>query len=292
MSDENGDPRGLAALACELRAAADQVEVLGQRRGLDERRKVAADAAATMRRLADGCAAPSALPVLIERLDRRLGGAAVAAAPPGYRPDAKGRLIPQRLVRPQDVLEDQTVRRILAYAVDLADQIARFRAHSYADVGALLEIFTAEYGGGRRPGRKGNYSLQTFDGRGKVVIQVQDKQTFGPELQAARQLIDECIDEWSEGTRDEIHALVQHAFQPDRQGKVDREAVFRLRRLDIDDDRWRQAQRAIDDSIRIAGTRVYLRLYIRQTPEAPWRPVPIDIASDWTDPAFPAEPVA
>ncbi len=227
---------------------------------------------------------------LLARLSRRLdleaadGQAPPAAAPPeGYRADAKGRLVPERLVRPQDDLEDQTVRRILAFGVDLADQISRFQQHTYADVAALLEVLAAEYGGGRRPGRRGNYSLTSYDGRLKVVIQAQDQIAFGPELQAARNIIDGCIGEWADGACPEIQALVQHAFQPDKQGQVSREAVLRLRRLDIDDERWRQARRAIDDSIRVTGSKVYLRLYLRGSCEGTWKAVPIDIAGQWTD---------
>ena len=288
----NDDNRGLAAIAAELRNAAAVVATLGGRHSLDKRRQVASEAAAALGRLARGCERPSALPVLLDRLDLRMSesGKAAVEVLAGYRPDAKGRLVPDRLVKAEDLLEDQTVRRILAYGVDLADQIARFRAHSYDDVASLLDILAEQYGGGRRPGRRGNYSILSYDGRCRVVVQVQDRQTFGPELQAARELIDECIAEWSEGSRDEIRALVQHAFQPDQEGRVNREAVFRLRRLDIDDERWRQATRAIDDSIRITGTRTYLRLYIRATTEAPWRAVPIDIASDWQDPECPETP--
>ena len=227
---------------------------------------------------------------LLARLERRLrleaahGPALPAPQPPdGYRLDGKGRMVPERLVRPQDDLEDQTVRRILAFGVDLADQISRFQQHSYADVATLLDVLAAEYGGGRRPGRRGNYSLTSFDGRLKVVIQVQDQITFGPELQAARRIIDECIEEWAAGVNDQIRALVEHAFAPDKQGEVSREAVLRLRRLDIDDDRWRQARRAIDDSIRVMGSRVYLRLYLRGSCEGAWRAVPIDIAGAWQD---------
>ena len=292
MTDTTIDPIAASALAAELREVADDVETLGGRRGLASRQTIARTTATTLRRLADASEQDRALPVLLDRLDRRLTGGAPTGVdvPEGYRSDAKGRLVPERLVRPADLIEDQTARRILAYGVDLADQIARFRAHSYADVGALLELLADQYGGGRRPGRRGNYSISSYDGRSRVVIQVADRQTFGPELQIARTLIDECIAEWSDGARDEIRALVQHAFQPDQEGRVNREAVFRLRRLSIDDDRWRQAQRAIDDSIRIAGTRVYLRLYVRAAPEAPWQGVPIDIASQWMDPACPETP--
>ena len=229
---------------------------------------------------------------LLARLDRRLRLEAVrdqappAADPPaGYRTDPKGRLTPERLVLPQDALEDQTARRILAFGCDLADQISRFRQHSFADVAALLEILANKYGGGggRRPGRRGNYSITSYDGRLKVTIQMQDQLGFGPELQAARTIIDGCLDEWAAGAGDEIRAIVQHAFQPDKSGQVSREAVLRLRRLDIDDDRWRMARQAIDDSIRVTGSKVYLRLYLRGWQGGTWKAVPIDIAVPWQD---------
>ena len=60
---------------------------------------------------------------------------------------------------------------------------------------------------------------------------------------------------------------------------VSREAIFSLRRIDIDDDRWKSAIRAINDSIRIQGSKTYLRFYRRATPGDRWDNVTIDLAS-------------
>ena len=220
------------------------------------------------------------------RLERRLALEATTPAvdpPAGYRPDSKGRLVPDQLVGPADELEDSTVRRILAFGTDLADQIARFRRHSYADVGAFLEVLGDEYGVPRKPGRRGNFSLRSYDGRLKVVIQVQDRITFGPELQVARRIVDDCIAEWTDGQRPEVMALIQGAFEPDREGQISREAVFRLRRIEIEDPRWKQVRQAIDDAVRVVGTRCYLRLYLKGDVDGAWKAVPIDISSEWND---------
>ncbi len=230
---------------------------------------------------------------LLAALDARLAAGAgddAVTPPDGFVPDAKGRLVPERLVRAEERLENQTVRRILAYGLDLANQIARFRAHTADDLTALVDVLGEQYGRKRR-GRKGNCTFLSYDGRLKVTLQVQDRIGFGAELQVARQLVDECLAEWSDGARDELRLLVQHAFEPDREGHINREAVFRLRRVEIDDPRWRQAQRAISDSVRVTGSRAYLRLYFREHVEADWRAVPIDLASRWTDPATPARPL-
>lgn len=204
--------------------------------------------------------------------------AAPAVVPPGYMMDSKGRLVPEHLVRPLDSLMDQTVRKMIAYAQDLSAQISRFRGHSFDDVTAFMATAAEDYGASLG-GQKGNVTLTSYDGTQKVQVQVADRLTFGPELQVAKALIDECIAEWSAGARAEIRALVEHAFRPDKEGQVSRDAVLALRRVEIDDDRWRRAMDAITDSIRVVGSKSYIRFYRRTDPTAKWEPITVDLAA-------------
>ena len=200
------------------------------------------------------------------------------AIPEGYMRDAKERLVPVNLVKDHERLEDDTVRKILAFAEDLNSQISRFRGHTFDDVAAFMDLLGEQYGV-KKGGAKGNVTLTTYDGCMKVVVQVQDSLTFGPELQVAKTLFDACISAWSEGANDKIHALVNHAFQVDKEGRINREALFSLRRLDIDDAGWKAAVDALNDSIRIVGSREYVRFYKRPTPRDGWQPVTIDLAA-------------
>jgi hypothetical protein len=200
------------------------------------------------------------------------------AIPEGYMRDAKERLVPVNLVKDHERLEDQTVRKILAFAEDLNAQISRFRGHTFDDVAAFMDLLGERYGVKKR-GAKGNVTLTTYDGCMKVVVRVQDSLTFGPELQVAKTLFDACISAWSEGADDKIHALVNHAFQVDKEGRINREALFSLRRLDIDDAGWKAAVEALNDSIRIVGSREYVLFYKRPTPRDGWQPVTIDLAA-------------
>lgn len=196
----------------------------------------------------------------------------------GYMTDAKGRLVPEATVKPQVKLEDQLVRKMMSFAEDLSAQVGRFKGHCYDDVSTFMQLLAEQYGGSKG-GAKGNITFTTFDGLMKVQIQVADHLTFGPELQVAKELIDACILDWSEGVGDKIRVLVNHAFQVDREGKVSREAVLALRKVEIDDRRWRDAMQAITDSIRVLGSRQYIRFYRRTTPEAAWQAVTVDLAS-------------
>lgn len=195
-----------------------------------------------------------------------------------YMRDAGGRLVPLDAVKDEHKLEDQTVRKIVAYADELSAQIARFRGHTFDDVTTFVDLLAEQYGG-RRGGAKGNTTLTSYDGCLRVVIQVQDQLSFGPELQVAKGLVDECITAWAEGARTEIRALVEHAFQVDREGRINRAALFQLRRLEIDDPTWKAAMAAIGDAIRVIGSREYVRFHRRANPKARWEAISIDVAT-------------
>nr|WP_244670262.1 DUF3164 family protein [Rhodoplanes elegans] len=195
-----------------------------------------------------------------------------------YMPDSAGRLVPIETVRPEHQLEDAMVRKIIHHASILSDEIARFRGHTFDDVGALLDLLAEKYGA-RRGGAKGNVTFTSYDGCLKVTVQVQDQISFGPELQAAKTLVDACITQWSNGSLPQLRALVEHAFAVDKEGRINRAALFALRRLQIDDPEWVSAMQAIADAIRVVGSKQYVRFHRRVSPAAVWEPITIDLAS-------------
>lgn len=195
-----------------------------------------------------------------------------------YMADAKGALMPVELIKPQHKLEDETVRKVMYFARELSDQIARFRGHTMTDLGVFDALLDQEYGGRPRAGTKGNRSYQTLDGLMKVQVQTADMIDFGPELQVAKALIDECLTEWSGESRAEIQAVITRAFNTDREGQINRSEIFTLLRLAIEDERWLRAQDAIRDAMRVVGSREYVRFYERDRPDGAWRAVTVDLA--------------
>jgi len=194
-----------------------------------------------------------------------------------YMQDAKGKLVPVELVKAADKLQDETVRTILGYAEELSAQIGRFKQHTFDDLSAFEAVLAQEYGA-TRGGTKGNKTFMTFDGLMKVTVQVADFIDFGPELQQAKALVDECLNEWSADSRPEIRAIITRAFNTDREGKINRAEIFMLLRLDIDDDRWLRAMQAIRDAMRIVGSKTYVRCHRRPSIEAAWEAVTIHLA--------------
>lgn len=201
------------------------------------------------------------------------------AIPPGYLMDHKGRLVPESQVRDHEKLEDQTVLKIHGYAVDLAAQIGRFKGHSYADIGTYLDILGDKYGLTKRGAAgKGNITLTSFDGLRRVQVKMADQMAFGPGLQIAKGLVDECLRAWSADARPELKAIVEQAFQTDKAGLVNREAIFRLLRLDIEDETWQRAMEALRESIRIEGAKSYLQVQERADHDSKWETIAVDMA--------------
>lgn len=188
-----------------------------------------------------------------------------------------GALLPVGIVKPQHLLEDELVRAEIAHAIALSEQIARFQGHVHDNIGAFEALIAEKYGAAVG-GKKGNKTLMTYDGLFKITVQVADNVVFGPELQVAKSLVDECLTEWSASSGDELRAVITRAFAMDREGQVNRGALYSLLRLEIADHRWRQAMQAIRDAMRVVGSKLYVRFYRRADSSAPWEPITIDLA--------------
>lgn len=198
--------------------------------------------------------------------------------PTGYWQDANGNLIPETKVKDIDKLRHQVVTDLCTMAEKSRDGLADFKAHAMQEVAALVSTSMEQYGV-KAGGEKGNVTLVSFDGRYKLVRQMQDKLTFGEQLMAAKALIDECVHEWAQGANDNIKALVNHAFQTDKEGKINTGRVLGLRRLEIRDAKWQSAMQAIADSIQTASTKPYVRFYKRNDITGDYLPISLDVAA-------------
>lgn len=197
--------------------------------------------------------------------------------PEGYRKDAQGRLIHESMIKPIDQERDRLVQLMVDRARSLNSQLAAFKAQVFGDVRAFIEMSFEEYGA-KVGGKKGNVTLLTFDGRYKLQIAVQDSISFDERLQAARSLIDECLAEWTEGARPEVVTLVNDAFRTDTKGEIRTARVLALRRLEIADERWQRAMKAIGEACMVTSSKEYVRVYERIEDSELYRPISLDIA--------------
>ena len=200
------------------------------------------------------------------------------AIPAGYWRDGEGRLIPENMVKPIDRARDDLVRELVGKAKAASAVLADFKAKAFGDIGSFVEMSGEQYGV-KLGGVKGNVTLLSFDGRFKIVRQIQEHLVFDERLQAAKQLIDECIQTWTEGSSDEIKALINDAFQVNKEGKINTARVLGLKRLNISDEKWLRAMQAIADSVQVAGSKPYIRIYERVGDTDQYQPISLDVAA-------------
>ena len=122
-------------------------------------------------------------------------------------------------------------------------------------------------------------TLRSFDGRYEMQVQVSESLSFGVELTAAKKLIDECVERWSEGANDNVRALIGHALQVNKKGRIDTGRVLGLRKLEISDPEWDRAMTAIADAIRVTGSRTYARFYETDPQTGKRTSIPLDLAA-------------
>lgn len=196
--------------------------------------------------------------------------------PAGYRTDLQGRLVPESQIRPIDLARDALVRELVERAKPLRDALRDFRKRAFDDIQAFIDLSAEQYSA-KVGGQKGNVSLLSYDGKYKIQRAISETIVFDERLQAAKSLIDECLQDWVQGARPEIAALVNDAFRVDSSGNIRTGSVLGLRRLNITDERWLRAMQAIGEALQVIGSKTYLRAYERNENGA-YMPISLDVA--------------
>lgn len=198
--------------------------------------------------------------------------------PEGFWENAQGAFVPPANVKEIDKLRDQTVRKLFEKVTELHELLKDFKIQSFEDIANFCAISADQYDV-TVGGSKGNVTLMSYDGRLKIQRNIAQTINFDERLQAAKELIDQCLEEWTEGSRDEIKVIINNAFNVDKKGEISTTKVLGLKKIEINHPKWKQAMQAISDSINIIGSKAYLRFYTRDDATGGYLPLSLDIAS-------------
>lgn len=197
--------------------------------------------------------------------------------PEGYMEDTMGRMVPLSRVREIDRERDSLVKEIVQEAKLIAGTIAGFKTTVLSEIQAFCQLSAEQYGVSIG-GDKGNVTLMSYDGRYRIQRTVDDHLAFDERLQAAKALIDECVTDWAQSSRPELKTLINDTFQVDKSGRINTRRILSLRKIDIDDDRWRKAMQAIGDSLNVVGSKAYVRIYEKQG-DGSYQQISLDLAA-------------
>ena len=192
-----------------------------------------------------------------------------------FREDSRGAWMPESSIKPQDILKDDLVESAADKIVDMRDKMKQLNQEIKDEIRADIELIGEKYGV-KLKGNKGNITLTSYDGRTRIVISISESIYLDENVIAAKELIDEYLEDEIKDASFDIKQLVTSAFRV-KQGVLDVRSILKLRSLHIDDERWKKAMDIIADSIVVKSSKSCLRLY-KQNAEGTMEYVPLDFA--------------
>jgi len=178
--------------------------------------------------------------------------------------NADGAYVPLDRIKEIDKLRDELVEKMCEEAEALGAKIAAFKASAQADVFAFADVSAEEHGVTVR-GRKGGFSLMSYDGCKKIVVDNDTLISVNEKVSIAREAVFACVRRWSDGANVNLVEIVRRAFEVDKQGHLSLARLLSLRSYRIDDPEWQAAMDALSEGLTAYGSKTYIRYYKRET---------------------------
>lgn len=175
------------------------------------------------------------------------------------RPD--GSTIPYDKLEPAKQIEHDLVETLCKEAEFHSAILTKFKTQAISEMIAKRVMMLDDYGV-KKGGKDGNLTLRTACGRYMAKMTVSKHVTFGSELEAAKALIFEFMeDELAKGGSEAIHEIVTKVFKLNGKGRIDTGGILGLREHRFEDERWQSAMQAIEDAICRDSSTTYVNFY-------------------------------
>ena len=192
--------------------------------------------------------------------------------------DSNGNAVPVKYVSAYDKKKDATVRRIHARFVKARRMLEAVVAESVADLEELK-------GGKEKLGEKGNFSAQSFDGLLSVSIRQQYNVLLDERVVRARELmleyVNSVLDRVNGVDVSALRLLVENAFKANAKGYLPTGRILELLRMEVPNDKWREAKQILQDAIKPQKGKQYLACETRKSTRGEFRAIRLDIADCW-----------
>lgn len=189
----------------------------------------------------------------------------------------KGNAYPVESINQVDIKRDEVVEKIVAQATDLQRKMLVSKATYQAQIERYMRWLSRRLKADETG--KGNVTLTNYSGDQQVIVKVNDILVFDERLAIAKRKINKCIKKWSKGANRNLRIIVNNAFETDRAGNVNKNAILGLRKLKIGDKEWKSAMEIIADSLNITGTKSYLSIRTRRGSESKWQTVNLNFST-------------
>jgi len=191
--------------------------------------------------------------------------------------DPRGKVVPPEHIPAMTKKREYTVERIVKDALNLEKKMVASKKKALAKI--LDYMAKLQDAKGVKANSKGNITLTSFDGSKQVELAMDDIITFNEEFPLAKAQIDLCLRKWATNANQALVAVVEQAFNVDKAGRVNKQAILKLRQIKVKDADWRKAMQLLVESIEIKGSRQYLNIRVRDNATAKFRTVKLNFSS-------------
>lgn len=168
-----------------------------------------------------------------------------------------GQEVPTPYVPTIDKKKDRLARKYLKKAKNISEKMAALKAELVDEADALYEAMQKD--ADVRTGKKGNYSISSFDKVVKIEVDVQERIEFDDKINLAQQKIDEFLREKTAGVDHDLQELINSAFKPQK-GRLDTKRILGLFKINIKAKKWKEAMELIRQSIDRNISKRYIRI--------------------------------
>jgi len=183
------------------------------------------------------------------------------------------------MVRADDKMKHELVYDILSTVHEKREMLRDFKKETLKDIDTYMEILRDEYHlDPMKHNKKGNITLESFDGLRKVQISVATHIGFDEKLTFAKEKFDLYFKEITKEASGDLKTLIMKVFEVDKKGNVNAKQILSLKSYDIEHPLWLEAMAIIDDAIEVVGSKSYIRFYERKSVEDKWENLSLNIA--------------
>ncbi|OUJ17081.1 hypothetical protein HK28_07890 [Acetobacter sp. DsW_063] len=187
---------------------------------------------------------------------------------------------PRAQVNPSMLLANDTAEEMVADALALQELIIEQKRGMKQKADRYAETVLALYRAKASSRSRGGFTVENMAGTMKVELTVADYQRVNGSILAAQALMNEVLDDLTEGLEPDIRLLLANAFiRDERTGQINVDRLAQVRKLRLSHPRWDDVRAAIADSIEKAGSREYLRFYRREKNTDGWEPITLQFSS-------------
>jgi hypothetical protein len=191
--------------------------------------------------------------------------------------DPRGNEIPSDYIHKTERDKHSASIRLHKKAVDIHKRMADFKKELIETCDALYAKTLEENRITVRENSKGGYSISTVDKALRIEVTIADSIHFNDKIDLAQAKIREYLSKKTKDIDGDISMLINEAFKAKR-GRLDKNRILSLLKLNITDLLWKEAMALITQSIEVNNTKRYFRI-LERDPEGQYNQVVLDFAS-------------